>query len=1191
MCLRWISVRQWLTPLRPFALLGVGLGAELATGGAGNPALAQERAQIRINSPFAAPFWRADVDAAGRIAVTSGANKSLAIWPLDRPGKPEIERLPIVEDQQKRAHAIAVSPDGRFIAYSRPPLIDTAGNFKSERAAIYIIEVKPAGGRRIVKVLSSVDDDIVTRPQGLKFSPDGKFLAAVLSSACGLRVWSTSDWLPVFKDDLGYGSADPGLQNEDTCCRSSDPDACEAYPDGNSVVFRSQGSSVSILTSSDKGIRSYAQDADGGFKRSSEFASPASLGIDRIGGIALNAKGDALAVGDRRSLTDDPARYGEPLEFKVALVDPASLKPLPAGPLVVTADDVQDPKYLERGRHTQDVTTQASLDRVAWIENERGSFVVAAGALPCRIIKDDRLALPREGGKQELCMARWAPGQGARFIPFGADRVMDVVAVPGSGGVLAVSQRLVSVIDENGAATGANDGLEAGENAFADMRDINPRSRKLDFKISPDANIVEIESHPGADDKTVRLTFKLADRRMTVQEGDSAGAAVVVADQDPGEKVIKKWRNARREPPLVMGLSPEGDIFGKDEIFRSMALVPGRKALVLGSSEALRVIDYEDGRPQVICKHRIREDAYRINVTENGKTVVSAHSDGSIRWFRIEQGEAGTCALVPVLAAVLLKGEDGAWFSTAWIPSGDNTGRFTRTAFKSDNLLVWQCTGSDGQIKITPFLKMTSLISFPAVYSALVPDAEAPKPLIGLDKLTSCASGEIAEKAERPPVLKVDEPRRPEVDAVQLPVVLVMAPDAPWPKRLTARISSTNERLVIRYKDAPQNAMGGLMIEPSMVNPESGLLEIALELPESIRQVRGQVSAVSLQLGDEQTALVPVKWLGEPAAKTRKRRLWAVVIGMSKHEADSRMDLRFAENDALDMAGVFLGDYVERVVKKTSDLPADFDAVHVKLIVSPFSKGAAGELEALVKANPESIQTYQPTVAGVNEALLSVEEGIAADPDYDDVMLFHFSGHGMISPESDAAESLFATTETVSNATPENLRETTFSTTTLLANFDRITAQKLVILDACRTLPPVSGIERFDPERFHARFVEANQEDAHFYFASDVGNPAIEIEDVAYNASRDGRAGNSIFSYAFLKALTTVQQGATGPQSIDVSRVNDFLQKDFFNTAKPDSEINRLRPVIEVRHRHLPNPKILRAREIQPNETLRTVRP
>ena len=241
-------------PGRAFrSLAAVVLSAALLAYG-GTLAFAQDSSEhaLRVKSPFAGDVWRADVSADESYVSVSSAYASISTWALDVPGVPDIARLPVRNEEHKRAHAVALHPSGELVAYSAPPVIAERDNYRPGSSVIYLVS-RTTGD--VIRVLGRPSDDIATRPQALRFSPDGKHLASVLSSGCGLRVWSTESWELEAKDDVGYG----GVTGEDLCCRSGSMEACDRLPDSNSLAFLADDNVArwQLVTSGDTGLRVY----------------------------------------------------------------------------------------------------------------------------------------------------------------------------------------------------------------------------------------------------------------------------------------------------------------------------------------------------------------------------------------------------------------------------------------------------------------------------------------------------------------------------------------------------------------------------------------------------------------------------------------------------------------------------------------------------------------------------------------------------------------------------------------------------------------------------------------------------------------------------------------------------------------------------------------------------------------------
>jgi WD40 repeat protein len=145
-----------------------------------------------------AKIKRADVDAAGRWAVTGSEDKTVKVWSLPDGQLVRTIRLPAGPGHIGKVYAVSLSPDGTLIAAGGY----TANPDRPEQ--IYLFDRSTGEIVRRIDGLDSNANDLV-------FSRDGQSLAAVLGSG-GLRVYARSrGWSEIARDteygDQSYGAA------------------------------------------------------------------------------------------------------------------------------------------------------------------------------------------------------------------------------------------------------------------------------------------------------------------------------------------------------------------------------------------------------------------------------------------------------------------------------------------------------------------------------------------------------------------------------------------------------------------------------------------------------------------------------------------------------------------------------------------------------------------------------------------------------------------------------------------------------------------------------------------------------------------------------------------------------------------------------------------------------------------------
>ncbi len=173
-----------------------------------NTALAAEMAEVPLPQAgdavlriepgmHTAPINRIGVDAACTLMVTGSEDKTARLWALPQGGRgaPALLRtlrVPIGEGNDGKVFAVALSPDGKWVA---------AGGFGAGgEDSVYIFDTTTG---RLLTRLGRLGNAIAH----LAFSPDGRRLAATLGGGQGLRLWETGSWRQL-AEDKEYGGKD-----------------------------------------------------------------------------------------------------------------------------------------------------------------------------------------------------------------------------------------------------------------------------------------------------------------------------------------------------------------------------------------------------------------------------------------------------------------------------------------------------------------------------------------------------------------------------------------------------------------------------------------------------------------------------------------------------------------------------------------------------------------------------------------------------------------------------------------------------------------------------------------------------------------------------------------------------------------------------------------------------------------------
>ena len=177
--------------------------------------------------------------------------------------------------------------------------------------------------------------------------------------------------------------------------------------------------------------------------------------------------------------------------------------------------------------------------------------------------------------------------------------------------------------------------------------------------------------------------------------------------------------------------------------------------------------------------------------------------------------------------------------------------------------------------------------------------------------------------------------------------------------------------------------------------------------------------------------------------------------------------------------------------------------------------------------------------------------------------MFYFSGHGIISPtEKDQGRTLFATSQSRRDAALADNDPSTLDSLELLDLFEAMPGEKFIIFDGCRSLSHAPEASAFDPN-YLLNDLKTRALSADIFFSSDARQPSREVLGLAYDRSRPkNRQGNSLFTYALLKALTTDETILSGERnhlvSVRVLGLANYFDTVFFNTSIKDGEAARL---------------------------------
>lgn len=329
---------------------------------------------------------------------------------------------------------------------------------------------------------------------------------------------------------------------------------------------------------------------------------------------------------------------------------------------------------------TAELRDQASFTSVAWSSD--GRYVYAGGDY-------------RGNGTNPLY--RWDEGgRGAmQALPLADNRITEVQQMPGGAMAFAAEDPGLGIV-----------GADGRRRAWRGPEILDFSTAQTQIQLAADASVVSypLQRRIGADP----LPFH---RFSPLLRGDQALGALLPGElfaplmQAPG-LVVASWKDSAA--PTINGNKPRLDEY---ELSRSYALAPARRAVLLGTEWALRLLDAE---ARELWSVKLPAVANAVNVARDGRLAVAALSDGTLRWYRMSDGRE-ELAYFPHR-----NGTD--WI--AWVPDG-----YYMSSVAGDNHVGWHINrGRDAAPDFFRAVQFDRILYRPDAVAAAFRSAGGPVP-------------------------------------------------------------------------------------------------------------------------------------------------------------------------------------------------------------------------------------------------------------------------------------------------------------------------------------------------------------------------------------------------------------------------------------------------------------------------------
>ncbi len=444
------------------------------------------------------------------------------------------------------------------------------------------------------------------------------------------------------------------------------------------------------------------------------------------------------------------------------------------------------------------------------------------------------------------------------------------------------------------------------------------------MRVAADGGTVQVDSWEPP--HSYRFAFNDRVVRIDPPKDDTLTAPV----QKGSGLEITNWSDSTT--PAVNGIPI---ILRDNERALSAAIVPGTQQFVLGADYTLRLLDHL-GHEVWSKPQNVPGDTWFVNVTNNQRLIVAAHSDGTIRWHRLSDGTE--------LLALFIHPDGQRWI--AWTPQG-----YYDASLGADELIGWNVNhGYDRAPDFYPVSQFRERFYRPDVIRRVLqtPNLNVEEAVQDADRAAGRPTTKAAPVSSLlAPVIEIIDPKEPAAsDRTELNLgYSVRMPSPDDSLRVEARIDGVkavadDRRLV---------DSGGI---------RAGNVHLTIPRRDSV------VSLIAYNgNGASEPAILHVKWRG--AGTDPKLTLYVLAIGISSYKSKN-VSLRFAAKDA--------DDFVALARRQEGGL-------YEKVITHP-AGGSLRDERATKDAILDELDWIKRAVTNTN-----------------DVALIFLSGHGVTTPD------------------------------------------------------------------------------------------------------------------------------------------------------------------------------------------------
>ena len=601
------------------------------------------------------------------------------------------------------------------------------------------------------------------------------------------------------------------------------------------------------------------------------------------------------------------------------------------------------------------------------------------------------------------------------------------------------------------------------------------------------------------------------------------------------------WENTRT--PRVNGRSVE---MQADELARAIAFAADGRTAALGSSRRLLRIA-SDGR--VAWTQRVPSEVQALHLAADGRIVIAAHADGTVRWWRFDDG---------ALLMTLLLLTDGRWI--AWTPGG-----YFDAGPGADRMAGWAVNRAG-----EPVADFVSLGRFreryqrPAVLDRILSALDERKALTEVETLAAATSVTPAPAPTPTPRPVPTLPTAPTAEAtpaipLALPPILVTAAGARFDDDKALRIpfsarAGPDTRYEVRVDGRPAPAARVDVVPPGAGLPAAGEVVVSSPLPTgaTVQLIARDQNGVSEPLGVAIASPVSVEpLLAVPQAPTLEARTPAAAAGRITLLSPTPPGFAgpgpgiapspggptaLSARPRLAVLSIGIGAYRDASIRLS--LPAK-DARDFASALKLQRGRLYGEVDSIVLTDQDA------TRARIEQEL----ERLVAKVGPDDLAFVFLAGHGV---STTAGNYFFLPWE----SEPDTVRSTGLPESTIRSALSRIRGKVLLFVDTCHAGSAIGSFVTANRDLARLGNDLASSENGIVVFASSTGRQLSEENDAWGNGAftravvdglsgkadlqKSGRVTFKALDLYVSDAVSRLTEGRQTPVTISPIGVPDF---------------------------------------------------